>query len=256
MSSEPTAWLARGHDPPGRPAQGGRWRSGAERERPARGLREQRQQRRRRRRSTGTPAPAQRSCARAATLRVGATGGGAKDTIDAHLPTTDPDIMRQWNMYESLAVRTPDFARARDAARRVDRGAGKQRRSAGTVRLKHGIEFHNGKPVDRRRRDLLAAADHRPEGPEGRRSSISYIDREHLKKIDERTVRIPLKFANAALPGRPRPVLQRDRPDRLRPEEAGRHGPVQVRDLHRPASERLRRRTRTTGRPASPTSTS
>ena len=27
-------------------------------------------------------------------LRVGATGGGAKDTIDAHLPTADPDIMR------------------------------------------------------------------------------------------------------------------------------------------------------------------
>src|SRR6476619_1905613 len=42
-----TAWLARGHDPPGRAAQGGRWRSGAERERVARGLREQRQQRRR-----------------------------------------------------------------------------------------------------------------------------------------------------------------------------------------------------------------
>ena len=33
-------------------------------------------------------------------LRVGATGGGAKDTIDAHLPTVDTDIMRQWNMYE------------------------------------------------------------------------------------------------------------------------------------------------------------
>ena len=32
-------------------------------------------------------------------LRIGATGGGAKDTIDAHKPTTDPDIMRQWNMY-------------------------------------------------------------------------------------------------------------------------------------------------------------
>src|SRR3954454_6697382 len=42
-------------------------------------------------------------------LRIGATGGGAKDTIDAHQPTTDPDIMRQWNMYESLAVRTQDF---------------------------------------------------------------------------------------------------------------------------------------------------
>src|SRR3954466_541665 len=38
-------------------------------------------------------------------LRVGAPGGGGKGTIDAHQPTTDPDIMRQWNLYESLAVR-------------------------------------------------------------------------------------------------------------------------------------------------------
>ena len=43
-------------------------------------------------------------------LRVGATGGGAKDSIDAHLPTVDTDIMRCWNLYESLAVRTPDFS--------------------------------------------------------------------------------------------------------------------------------------------------
>ena len=42
-------------------------------------------------------------------LRVGATGGGAKDTIDAHLPTADTDIMRVWNLYEPLAVRPPDF---------------------------------------------------------------------------------------------------------------------------------------------------
>ena len=36
-------------------------------------------------------------------LRVGATGGGSKDVIDAHLPAVDPDIMRNWNLYESLA---------------------------------------------------------------------------------------------------------------------------------------------------------
>src|SRR3954449_13073656 len=61
--------------------------------------------------STGSAtAPAQQKLRTGGVLRVGATGGGAKDTIDAHQPTTDPDIMRVWNMYESLAVRTPDFS--------------------------------------------------------------------------------------------------------------------------------------------------
>jgi peptide/nickel transport system substrate-binding protein len=39
-----------------------------------------------------------------------------------------------------------------------------------------------------------------PKDPKVGNSSISYIDRDNLKKIDERTVRIPLKLTNAAFP--------------------------------------------------------
>ena len=42
-------------------------------------------------------------------MSVGATGGGSTDTLDGHVPVTDPDIMRNWNLYESLSVRSPDF---------------------------------------------------------------------------------------------------------------------------------------------------
>src|ERR1700753_409392 len=42
-------------------------------------------------------------------MSVGATGGGSTDTLDAHVPVTDPDIMRNWNLYESLSVRSADF---------------------------------------------------------------------------------------------------------------------------------------------------
>src|SRR6478609_5003268 len=154
-----TAWLARGHDPPGRAAQGGRWRSGAERERVARGLREQRHQRRR----------------------------------------TDPDIMRQWNMYESLAVRSPDFSQLEMLIAESIEPAG-SKPNAWTVRLKDGIEFHNGKTVgaDDVIFSLKRITD--PKDPKTGNSSLSYIDRDNLKKVDARTVTIPLKLTNAAFP--------------------------------------------------------
>src|SRR5947209_20528442 len=43
------------------------------------------------------------------TLRVGATGGGSSDTIDAHNAVADPDILRISALYEPLAAPTADF---------------------------------------------------------------------------------------------------------------------------------------------------
>jgi peptide/nickel transport system substrate-binding protein len=130
-------------------------------------------------------------------LRAGSTGGGAKDTIDAHKPTTDPDIMRQWNLYESLAVRTPDFSELQMLlAESIEPDGGTP--DSWTVRLKQGLTFHNGKTVtaDDVIFSLRRITD--PKDPKVGNASISYIERKDLKKLDERTVRIPLKFANAA----------------------------------------------------------
>jgi len=149
--------------------------------------------------NTGTGAPAPVKLRAGGALRVGSTGGGAKDTIDAHLPTTDPDIMRQWNLYESLAVRTPDFSELEMLIAESIEPVG-SKPDAWTVRLKDGIEFHNGKTVgaDDVIFSLKRITD--PKDPKVGNSSISYIDRDNLKKIDERTVRIPLKLTNAAFP--------------------------------------------------------
>jgi peptide/nickel transport system substrate-binding protein len=147
--------------------------------------------------NTGTGAPAPVKLRTGGALRIGSTGGGAKDTIDAHLPTTDPDIMRQWNLYESLAVRTPDFAELQMLVAESIEPVG-SKPDAWTVRLKDGVEFHNGKTVgaDDVIFSLKRITD--PKDPKVGNSSISYIDRDNLKKIDERTVRIPLKLTNAA----------------------------------------------------------
>src|SRR4029453_2490309 len=42
-------------------------------------------------------------------LRVGVSGGGPEDSIDAHVLTTDPDIARAFQLWEPLAVRNPDY---------------------------------------------------------------------------------------------------------------------------------------------------
>jgi peptide/nickel transport system substrate-binding protein len=132
-------------------------------------------------------------------LRVGATGGGAKDTIDAHLPTADPDIMRCWNLYEPLAVRPPDFGPLEMMlAESLEAEHGKA--DSWIVKLRPGIEFHNGKSVTAE--DVIFSLNRilDPKNPKVGAASVGYINAAGLKKIDQHTIRIPLKFANATFP--------------------------------------------------------
>jgi peptide/nickel transport system substrate-binding protein len=131
-------------------------------------------------------------------LRVGATGGGASDTIDAHRPTADTDIMRAWNMYESLAVRTPDFEELQMLlAESIEPG---KTTKNWDIRLKQGLTFHNGKPVTAD--DVISSIQRitDPKDPKVGAASIGYVDVKNLKKMDDRTVRVPLQFANAGFP--------------------------------------------------------
>jgi peptide/nickel transport system substrate-binding protein len=143
-------------------------------------------------------APANQKLKAGGALRVGATGGGAKDTIDAHRPTADTDIMRVWNLYESLAVRTPDFSELEMLlAESIEPD---KRPDSWTIRLKPGLTFHNGKPVtaDDVIFSLRRIVD--PKDPKVGAASIGYIDEKALRKLDDRTVRVPLKFANSGFP--------------------------------------------------------
>jgi len=146
----------------------------------------------------GTPAESGGKLKTGGLLRVGATGGGAKDTIDAHRPTVDTDIMRCWNLYESLAVRTPDFSELQMLlAESIEPAKSPEQ---WTIRLKQGVTFHNGKPVTaddvifsiRRIKD--------PKDPKVGAASIAYVQADKLKKLDERTVRVTLDFANSGFP--------------------------------------------------------
>ena len=146
----------------------------------------------------GTPAESGGKLKTGGALRVGATGGGAKDSIDAHRPTVDTDIMRCWNLYESLAVRTPDFSKLEMLV--AESIEPEKDPKTWTVRLKQGVTFHNGKPVtaDDVIFSLRRILD--PKDPKVGAASIGYVDEKKLKKMDERTVRITREFANAGFP--------------------------------------------------------
>jgi peptide/nickel transport system substrate-binding protein len=132
-------------------------------------------------------------------LRVGATGGGAKDSIDAHLPTVDPDIMRVWNLYEPIAVRPADFGPLEMmVAESLE--AEHNKADSWIIKVRPGVEFHNGKTVGAA--DIVFSLQRilDPKNPKVGAASIGYIDIKNVKALDKSTVRIPLKFANSAFP--------------------------------------------------------
>lgn len=133
------------------------------------------------------------------TMRVGAAGGGSKDSIDAHTPTSDPDITRVHALYEPLANRSADFSKLEMVlAESIEPEGGTP--NVWVVRLRRGVQFHNGKPLtaDDVIFSLMRITD--PKDPKVGNASIGYIDRTRLKKVDQYTLRIPLQFANATFP--------------------------------------------------------
>jgi peptide/nickel transport system substrate-binding protein len=131
------------------------------------------------------------------TLRVGATGGGPSDSIDAHVLVSDPDIARAFQLYEPLAIRNTDYKLEMVVAESIEPEA---RPDVWTVRLKPDITFHNGKRVTAD--DVLFSLERivDPDNPKTGAASISYIDIKQSKKLDERTVRVQLQIPNVNFP--------------------------------------------------------
>jgi peptide/nickel transport system substrate-binding protein len=134
---------------------------------------------------------------RGGTLRVGVAGGGADDSIDAHVLATVPDISRAFQLYEALAGRdtNSDFELVLAESIEPDKRA-----ESWTIRLRDGITFHNGKPVTSE--DVLFSLGRiiDPKDPKTGAASIGYIDLKRSRKLDRRTVRVQLKFPNVGFP--------------------------------------------------------
>ncbi|WP_020674213.1 ABC transporter substrate-binding protein [Amycolatopsis nigrescens] len=81
---------------------------------------------------------------RGGTLRVGVTGGGSSDTLDPHIPATNPDIARVINLYEPLLSRDHDYRPELLVAESLQSTSDVR---SWTATLRAGVRFHDGRPV-------------------------------------------------------------------------------------------------------------
>jgi peptide/nickel transport system substrate-binding protein len=141
----------------------------------------------------GSPATRSRS---GGALRVGVAGGGPKDSIDAHLQTTDPDIARAFQLYEPLAIRNADYELEMVLAESIEADTP----DTWTVRLREGVTFHDGRPVtaDDVLFSLRRIID--PRHPKTGTAALAAVDGMTSRKLDDRTVRIRLTAPNVGFP--------------------------------------------------------
>lgn len=129
------------------------------------------------------------------TIRAGVTGGGAKDTIDAHKPVTKPDQARVVQLHEPLARYNEKFEVEDNLAEEISADDPK----VWTIRLREGVEFHNGKTVTAD--DVIFSLRRilNPKTASFGGAGLAAIDPNGLRKMDERTVRLTLKQADVTI---------------------------------------------------------
>ena len=130
-------------------------------------------------------------------FRLGVTGGGASDIIDGQSIVTKPDQTRLIGSWETLMTYNEDYVLGTDGlAEEVDSSVPGQV----DVRLRSGIEFHNGKTLTAD--DVIYSIKRILNPKEGLfgAAGLASIDANKLKKMDANTVRIVLKQPDSTIP--------------------------------------------------------
>ncbi|WGW14170.1 ABC transporter substrate-binding protein [Saxibacter everestensis] len=133
--------------------------------------------------------PAQRG----GNLRVGLTGGGASDSLDAHVPVNTTDIARVVNLYEPLLYRDENFELQPLLATKIEPSTDAK---VWTATLREGVKFHDGRPLTG---DDVAATFKRitdPDDPKSGAASLGILD--EVVVVDEHSVEFRLKSPSAA----------------------------------------------------------
>jgi peptide/nickel transport system substrate-binding protein len=126
-------------------------------------------------------------------LKVGIGGGSAKDTLDAQIATTETQISTQFQMYDSLLGWDPEHQLEMLLAESYEPDATGQTH---TVKLKSGLTFHDGSPVNA---DAVVYSFNRILDPKTGAiglDMLSGLNAAGIKKVDDLTVQFTLDKPN------------------------------------------------------------
>ena len=128
-------------------------------------------------------------------LRVGTVGGSAKETADGQLAgTTIPEVALNIQVYDALMGWSHDYQLEKRLAEEVTPSADA---SKWTVKLRQGLEFHDGKTVtaDDVVFSFLRIID--PKAPKTGAASLALLKSSGIRKVDDLTVEFTLTQPNA-----------------------------------------------------------
>ncbi|CAM00325.1 peptide/nickel transport system substrate-binding protein [Saccharopolyspora erythraea NRRL 2338] len=130
-------------------------------------------------------------------LRVGIVGGSSKDTLDAHAPVTHPDQARVFQLYDTLLRFNDNYEIEPSLAESVESDP---QAVTWTIRLREGVEFHNGKPLDAEDVIFTLRRISDPANPQSGAVGLTALDRDSLRALDSRTVRFTMLRPDVTLP--------------------------------------------------------
>jgi peptide/nickel transport system substrate-binding protein len=134
---------------------------------------------------------------RGGTLTVGSIGSSS-DTLDPNKTTSNIDLERLYNLYDNLIYFPHDslnFQYGLAQSIELTKGA-----SVATIRLRHGVEFHNGKTLSAD--DLIFTLKRILQPSDPHAGLLSSINAKTLKKMDSLTVRMDLNYPDSIFPQR------------------------------------------------------
>jgi peptide/nickel transport system substrate-binding protein len=148
--------------------------------------------------SSGSTAPATTTGGKpksGGTLRVGFVGGGTAETLDPLIAVTPIDQGRVQNLYDPLVLVNPDFSTSPGLALSWTHNSDA---TMWEVKLRPDVTFHNGKTFGAD--DLMYSINAMAAPTSYAVPFVSEINVKDMKKVNNLTVQIPLKTADASLP--------------------------------------------------------